>query len=56
MLDQLRGMAVNINQIAHKVNATDTVYRSDIEKLQKEMEKVWHIVKSTLSEQPLVEQ
>ena len=56
MVEQLRGMAVNINQIAHKVNATDTVYRSDIEKLQKEMEKVWHIVKSTLSEQPLVEQ
>ncbi|MCR5129373.1 MAG: MobC family plasmid mobilization relaxosome protein [Lachnospiraceae bacterium] len=56
MVEQLRGMAVNINQIAHKVNGTDTVYRSDIEKLQKEMDKVWHIVKSTLSEQPLVEQ
>ena len=31
MVEQLRGMAVNINQIAHKVNGTDTVYRSDIE-------------------------
>ena len=56
MVRQIHGAAVNINQIAHKANATDSVYREDIENLKKEIDKIWHIVKSTLSEQPLVEQ
>ena len=56
MVRQIHGAAVNINQIAHKANATDSIYREDIENLKKEIDKIWLIVKSTLSEQPLVEQ
>ena len=56
MVAQLHGVSVNINQIAHKVNATNSVYQNDIDKLKKEMDEIWHIVRSTLSEQPSVEQ
>ena len=56
MVEQLRGMAVNINQIAHKANATDSVNQDDIENLRKELDEIWLIVKSILSEQPLAEQ
>ena len=56
MVRQIHGAAVNINQIAHKANATDSVYREDVENLKKEIDKIWLIVKSILSEQPLVEQ
>ena len=56
MVRQIHGAAININQIAHKANATDSVYREDIENLKKEIDKIWLIVKSILSEQPLVEQ
>lgn len=30
MVRQIHGAAVNINQVAHKVNATDSVYYEDI--------------------------
>ena len=53
---QLSGVANNINQIAHKVNGLDNVTMSDIENLQKEMDEIWHIVRSMLSEQPLEQQ
>ena len=56
MVRQLSGVATNINQIAHKANATDSVTVSDVEKLKKEMDEIWHIVRSMLSEQPLVQQ
>ncbi len=56
MVRQLGGVATNINQIAHKVNGTDTVTKNDIENLKKEMDEIWHIVRSMLSEQPLVQQ
>ena len=55
MVRQIHGAAVNINQIAHKANATDSIYREDIENLKKEIDKIWLIVKSILSEQPLQE-
>ena len=56
MVRQIHGAAVNINQIAHKANATDSVNQDDIENLRKELDEIWLIVKSILSEQPLAEQ
>ena len=55
MVRQIHGVSVNINQIAHKVNATDSVYWEDIENLKKELDEIWHIVRSTLSETVLEE-
>ena len=56
MVRQIHGTAVNINQVSHKVNATDSVYHEDIEKLKKELDEIWRIVRFTLSEVPLKEQ
>ena len=41
----------NINQIAARVNATDSIYGSDIKDLKKEMDEVWRSLRSTLSGQ-----
>lgn len=56
MVQQIHGAATNINQVAHKVNATNSVYKSDIDKLKKELDDIWHIVRSILSASPSVEQ
>ncbi len=47
--DLLSNAACNINQIAHKTNATENIYQKDIEQLQKEVENIWHIHESILS-------
>ena len=39
----------NINQVAHKVNSTNSVYRSDIEQIKKELGKIWQLQRSMLS-------
>ena len=46
----------NINQIAHKVNATDSIYRSDIEEIKKEQKKIWQLQRSILSSLQLEQQ
>ena len=38
LMNALRGIGGNINQIAKKANETHSVYTTDIEKLQKEVE------------------
>ena len=50
---QLGRIGTNINQIAHRINETRSIYQSDIDEIQKEMEKIWQLQKSMLSEQPL---
>lgn len=42
----------NINQIAHRMNSQNHIYKSDIEEIKTLMEKVWQLQKSTLSWQP----
>ena len=48
----LSNISNNINQVAHRCNETRSVYRSDIEQLQKEMKKLWQLQKSMLSMLP----
>ena len=50
---QLGRIGTNINQIAHRINETRSIYQTDIDKLQKEMDKIWQLQKSMLSKQPL---
>ncbi len=46
----------NINQIAHRINETKSIYQTDIDEIQKEMKKLWQLQKSMLSKQPYLEQ
>ncbi len=53
---QLGKIGTNINQIAKRINETRSIYQPDIDELRKEMEKVWQLQKSMLSEQPYRQQ
>lgn len=46
----LSNISGNINQIAHRINETRSIYKSDIDGVKKEMEKLWQLQKSMLSE------
>ena len=49
---QLSKIGTNINQIAHRINETRSIYQSDIDELRKEFEEVCRLQKSMLSRQP----
>ena len=53
---QLGKIGTNINQIAKKANQTNSIYKSDIDDLKKEMESLWQLQKSMLSKQPYRQQ
>lgn len=53
---QLGKIGTNINQVAKRINETRSIHQADIDDLQKEMEKIWQLQKSMLSEQPYKEQ
>ena len=42
-------IGVNINQIAKRINETKTVYKSDMEDIQRKVKEVWNILKFILS-------
>ena len=48
----LSNIANNVNQVAHRCNETRSVYRSDIDELKKEIDKIWQLLKSMLSMLP----
>ena len=48
---ELNAIGRNINQIAARVNATDSVYKPDIEDIRKEIDEIWRSLRSTLSGQ-----
>ena len=48
----LSNIANNVNQVAHRCNETRSVYRSDIDELKKEIDKIWQLQKSMLSMLP----
>lgn len=37
----------NINQIAHKVNISNQVYKSDMEELQEDIDLIWRMLRKT---------
>ena len=45
----LANISNNINQVAHKVNATDSVFKNDIEAIKEEQKKIWQLQRSMLS-------
>ena len=52
----LAKIGTNINQIAHRINETRSIYQTDINEIKKEMDKLWQLQKSMLSRQPYLEQ
>ena len=48
---QLGKIGNNINQIAHKVNGTGEITEAEIATLKKEMDEIWRLQKSMLSQQ-----
>lgn len=50
--EQLTGVSRNINQIAKRINATDTVYAGDMKEIKQKQEEIWQLLKSILSQLP----
>lgn len=47
---ELHKIGVNINQIAHRVNESQIAYKTDIDDLQRKMDHIWQLIKSSLSD------
>ena len=43
---QISGVSRNINQIAKRVNATDSIYKEDIAQIRETQEEIWRLLKS----------
>ena len=52
----LSNISNNINQIAHRINETRSIFRPDIDEVKKEMKKLWQLQRSMLSNLPLGKQ
>ena len=52
MCSDFSGVAKNINQIAKRVNSTDTIYAEDIRQIKRQQEEMWQLLKSILSKLP----
>lgn len=46
----ISGASKNINQIAKRVNTTDSVYADDIAEMKNKQEEIWQLLKSILSQ------
>lgn len=46
----------NLNQIAKRVNTTNTIYKRDMDDIKELMNQIWQLQKSMLSKQPLIKQ
>ena len=59
LLKQIKGMAVNINQLAYKANAYGEIpterqlreYNLQTEKLRKEADIIWRLIRQSISRQ-----
>lgn len=45
---ELNKIGTNINQIAHKINGTGSIYESDMKNISEAMRTIWQLLKSTL--------
>lgn len=48
-MNLLKSISDNVNQIARRVNSTDSIYKEDIKDLQGDIEKIWQQQASILS-------
>ena len=52
----LRYTSNNINQIAHRINETESIYKADIDEVKNQMDELWKVQKYMLSKQPYSKQ
>lgn len=52
----LGNIGSNLNQIAKRVNATNSIYQKDIDDIKELMNQIWQLQKSMVSKQPLIKQ
>lgn len=53
---QLGKIGSNLNQIAKRVNTTNTIYKKDMEDIKELMNQIWQLQKFMVSKQPLIKQ
>lgn len=53
---QLGKIGGNLNQIAKRVNTTNTIYKKDMEDIKELMDQIWQLQKFMVSKQPLIKQ
>lgn len=46
---QLHMIGININQIAHHMNATGSIYRNEVKQVREMQEKIWQLQRSIVS-------
>lgn len=46
----------NMNQIAKRINTTNSVYQKDMDDIKELMKQIWQLQKSIVSNQPLIKQ
>ena len=51
---ELGRIGTNLNQIAKRINTTNSIYQADMVELKELMNELWHTQKSMLSKQPLI--
>lgn len=52
----LGNIGSNLNQIAKRVNTTNTIYKKDMADIKELMNQIWQLQKSIISKQPLIKQ
>lgn len=52
MTYEIHKIGVNINQIAHKVNTTESISSNEIQQIKEMLDVIWQYQKSILSEEP----
>lgn len=52
---ELGKIGTNINQIAHRINTTHSIYQTDMDEINRKVDEVWRLQKSMLSRQPYPE-
>ena len=48
LIYEVNKIGTNINQIAHKVNSENQIYKTDIDELQDSLELIWKLIRAKL--------
>ena len=49
---EVEAIGQNINQVAKRVNSTNTIYAEDIRQMRAELDRIWDLLKKILSKIP----
>lgn len=52
LIYEINKIGTNINQIAHKVNSENQVYKTEMDELQDELSLIWKLIRAKLHQMP----